>query len=150
MFIRPWWTWKSEVDILKTQSSLPSGNIRLPDIPPSLEGKLPAATATVPSAAAADAAAQDTALTSHNSNGTSSSSNCTRSCSAASSGGSSQDLDQQDLVKAAWLLEEQQHPQHRQQQHHQPHRSVAISGLGLEVQFEDVRFAYQPEQQVRV
>jgi hypothetical protein len=42
-------------------------------------------------------------------------------------------------VKAAWLLDEQQHPQHRQQQQHQPHRSVAISGLGLEVQFEDVR-----------
>jgi hypothetical protein len=68
-------------------------------------------------------------------------------------------LDQHDLVEAALLLEEQQHPQHAQQQSHNlgsssfdvgmPDRSVAISGLGLEVELEDVRFGYQAERQVR-
>jgi len=156
-------------DILKTQNSLPSGNIPLPDIPPSLAGSFPAAaalqhtpTSTTPTVAPVvngaasttaggdSAAALQERLTSHSQ--------------ASSSNGSSRQLDQQDLVEAALLLEEQQHPQH-QQQHVQPHlhnlgssdygygglpdRSVAISGLGLEVELEDVRFGYQPERQVR-
>lgn len=158
-------------DILKTQNSLPSGNIPLPDIPPSLAGSFPAAalqhtpTSTTPAvvpvvngaasttAGADNAAALQERLTSHS-----------QASSSNGSNGSSRQLDQQDLVEAALLLEEQQHPQH-QQQHGQPHlhnlgssdygygglpdRSVAISGLGLEVDLEDVRFGYQPERQVR-
>lgn len=136
-------------DILKTQSSLPSGNIRMPDIPPSLEG--------------------EKLLVTHSSNGTSTSSNGSNAAGGwAGSNGSSigSSLDQQDLVEAALLLEEQQHPQHKQQHLQQqqlhnlgssssldvgmPDRSVAISGLGLEVELEDVRFGYQPERQVCV
>jgi hypothetical protein len=157
-------------DILKTQSSLPSGNIRMPDIPPSLEGKLPGATAAAfTTAAAADAAApsHEKLLVTHSSNGTSTSSNGSNAAGGwAGSNGSSigSSLDQQDLVEAALLLEEQQHPQHKQQHLQQqqlhnlgssssldvgmPDRSVAISGLGLEVELEDVRFGYQPERQV--
>jgi hypothetical protein len=157
-------------DILKTQSSLPSGNIRMPDIPPSLEGKLPGATAAAfTTAAAADAAApsHEKLLVTHSSNGTSSNGSNAAGGWAGSNGSSiGSSLDQQDLVEAALLLEEQQHPQHKQQHLQQqqlhnlgssssldvgmPDRSVAISGLGLEVDLEDVRFGYQPERQVSV
>jgi hypothetical protein len=153
-------------DILKTQNSLPSGTIPLPDIPPSLAaGFAAAATTSSPhsapgshtTAAAAgsshDAAALQERLMSH---ARASSSN--RHSSNGTSSGSMQ-LDQHDLVEAALLLEEQQHPQHVQQSSHNlgsssldvgmPDRSVAISGLGLEVELEDVRFGYQPERQVR-
>jgi hypothetical protein len=160
-------------DILKTQNSLPSGNIAMPDIPPSLANSFPAAALSsnhaataVPAAAASgqhDSAVLQESLLSHNqasssnghsSNGSSAGSNGT------SSNSSSHLLDQQDLVEAALLLEEQQHPQHSQQQQSlhnlgsssfdvgMPDRSVAISGLGLEVELEDVRFGYQAERQV--
>lgn len=146
-------------DILKTQNSLPSGNTALPDIPPSLASSFPAA-AAAPAAANGsthDAAALKDRLLSH-SHASSSNGN---SSSAAGNGSGSMHLDQQDLVEAALLLEEQQHPQHVQQpQTHNlgsasydvgmPDRSVAISGLGLEVELEDVRFGYQPERQVRL
>lgn len=152
-------------DILKTQNSLPSGSTALPDIPPSLAGSFPAAAA--PAAANGsthDAAALKDRLLSHShassSNGNSSSAPGNSSA-RNSSGSGSMHLDQQDLVEAALLLEEQQHPQHVQQPHTHnlgsasydvgmPDRSVAISGLGLEVELEDVRFGYQPERQVRL
>jgi ABC-type multidrug transport system fused ATPase/permease subunit len=161
-------------DILKTQNNLPSGTVVLPDLPPSLASSFqqpPAAAAAAaanghghpngnraplaPAAAAAagdvNAAALQERLLSH-------------SHASSSSSSSSGHFDQQDLVEAALLLEEQQHPQHHQQHSAQhlhnlgssdhevgrPDRSVAISGLGLEVELEDVRFGYQPERQVSV
>lgn len=159
-------------DILKTQNSLPSGNVPLPDIPPSLANSFPAAAlssshvATAASTAAAsgqhDSAVLQERLLSH-SQASSSNGHSTNGSSAGSSGTSSSSshlLDQQDLVEAALLLEEQQHPQHSQHQQNlhnlgsssfdvgMPDRSVAISGLGLEVELEDVRFGYQAERQV--
>lgn len=144
-------------DILKTQNSLPSGTTALPDIPPSLAGSFPAAAAPAAANGSSthDAAALKERLLSH-SHASSSNGN-----SSSAAGNGSMHLDQQDLVEAALLLEEQQHPQHVQQpQTHNlgsasydvgmPDRSVAISGLGLEVDLEDVRFGYQPERQVRL
>jgi ABC-type multidrug transport system fused ATPase/permease subunit len=160
-------------DILKTQNSLPSGSTSLPDIPPSLAASL-AAAAAAPAAANGssthhDAAALKDRLLSHsqassssNGNGSSASANGSAHISGSNGSNGSMHLDQQDLVEAALLLEEQQHPQHVQQtqQTHNlgsasydvgmPDRSVAISGLGLEVELEDVRFGYQPERQVRL
>lgn len=155
-------------DILKTQNSLPSGTIPLPDIPPSLASKFPTAATAAPltngSATAAaldhDAAVLQERLLSHSQASSSSNGHSSNGTSAGGNGLSSGSMhvDQQDLVEAALLLEEQQHPQHSQQQHHNlgsssydvamPDRSVAISGLGLEVELEDVRFGYQPERQV--
>jgi hypothetical protein len=135
-------------DILKTKNSLPDGTTQLPDVPPSLADKLAAATAAA----------------SNGHNGSSSTAS-TAAAAASYSGSATSSTDKQSLVEAALLLDQQQHPQHQrllQQQHHNlgsadpeyglygaaPDPTLSISGLGLEVELEDVVFGYHPERQV--
>ncbi|WIA17936.1 hypothetical protein OEZ85_009429 [Tetradesmus obliquus] len=133
-------------DILKTKNSLPDGTTPLPDVPPSLADKLAAATAAA-------------------SNGHNGSSAAAAAAAAAISGSAVSSTDKQSLVEAALLLDQQQHPQHQrlqQQQHHNlgsadpeygfysaaADPTLSISGLGLEVELDDVVFGYHPERQV--
>lgn len=138
-------SWLQFFDILKTKNSLPDGTTPLPDVPPSLADKLAAATAAV----------------SNGHNGSS----AAAAAAAAISGSAVSSTDKQSLVEAALLLDQQQHPQHQrlqQQQHHNlgsadpeygfysaaADPTLSISGLGLEVELDDVVFGYHPERQV--
>jgi ABC-type multidrug transport system fused ATPase/permease subunit len=142
-------------DILKTKNSLPDGTTPLPDVPPSLADKLAAATAATAAATSND----------HNgSSSHSSSSHAAAAAAAAAAAVNGSSADKQSLVEAALLLDQQQHPQHQrllQQQHHNlgsadpdglygraPDPTLSISGLGLEVELDDVVFGYHPERQV--
>jgi hypothetical protein len=147
-------------EILQTPNSLPEGTQAVPDIPPSLAATLAAEAAAAAAGGGGGGGSSDGAAAALServhSHGQASSS--------ASSSSVLDNLDQQDLVEAALRLEQQQHPQHRgqAQQHHNlgsadalggevapPVDSrVSISGLGLEVALEDVKFGYQPERQV--
>jgi hypothetical protein len=138
-------------DILKTKNSLPDGTTPLPDVPPSLADKLAAATA---------------AAGSNGHNGSSSHSSSSHAATAAAAAANGSSADKQSLVEAALLLDQQQHPQQPrlQQQHHNlgsasadleygmygtaPDPTLSISGLGLEVELDDVVFGYHPERQV--
>jgi hypothetical protein len=139
-------------DILKTKNSLPDGTTPLPDVPPSLADKLAAATA---------------AASSNGHNGSSSHSSISHAAAAAAAAARGSSTDKQSLVEAALLLDQQQHPQQPrllQQQHHNlgsasadleygmygtaPDPTLSISGLGLEVELDDVVFGYHPERQV--
>lgn len=141
-------------DILKTKNSLPDGSTPLPDVPPSLADKIAAATSSITTSQAAAAAAA------------SSSSSDRFSSSSIDNGGCSSttgSCDRQQLVEAALLLDQQQHPRHQplmqpHQHYHNlgsadyygdaPDPAVSISGLGLEVELDDVLFGYHPERQV--
>lgn len=133
-------------DILKTKNSLPDGSIPLPDVPPSLAQQLL-------SAEAAAAPGNGSAMQQHA---------AVLDAISSSSIDVSSSSDKQTLVEAALLLDQQQHPKYhqQQQQHHNlgsadlyagsgPDHSVSISGLGLEVELQDVKFGYHPERQVR-
>jgi hypothetical protein len=139
-------------DILKTKNSLPDGSTLLPDVPPSLADKLAAATAAA-------------ATNGHNGSSSIHSSSAAAAAAAALGSSATSSTDKQSLVEAALLLEQQQHPQHQrllQQQHHNlgsadpdyglygaaPDPTLSISGLGLEVELQDVVFGYHPERQV--
>ncbi|KAF8062057.1 ATM1 [Scenedesmus sp. PABB004] len=110
-------------DILKTPNSLPGGSVKLPDLPPSL----------APAAAA-----------------------------AAAAGAASDGADRQSLVEAALRLEQQQHPHSPPPGARRnlgsadgggfrgdaPDPALSISGLGLEVELDDVVFGYNEQRQV--
>eukprot|EP00879_Flechtneria_rotunda_P004177 GHRR01004425.1.p1 GENE.GHRR01004425.1~~GHRR01004425.1.p1 ORF type:complete len:675 (+),score=250.27 GHRR01004425.1:972-2996(+) len=136
-------------DILKTKTNLPDGTILLPDVPPSVR-----------EAAALDVASVADRLSSHSKASTSGRTHNGEG--QRTSGGSSTfhgKSSKQSLVEAALKLHRQQHPDNQHQQQNRnlgsadyygvgPDPTLSISGLGLEVELQDVKFGYHPERQV--
>jgi len=165
-------------DILKTKNSLPDGSILLPDVPPSLRGKLAAAMEAGPPAAPGSHHQENEQQLLQErlaSNGKASTSSLHSQAQDIAASGSVEAAgvateaalnDLQSLREAALLLDQQQHTHHHSlalqgssypnlgsadyQEVPGPDTSTSISGLGLEVELDDVRFGYHPERQVKL